>query len=188
MLADRLEEGSGCGDGILFRAAAKGLGDKPCQVAFEQGAVDTVAEGVGLGADSVRNVENRVRPAMSDCTVAGLRPELSRSRAQRLARVLSHGWAIRSNRRWVRACGVCRASGQAGQPMQAPDVAGILDLPPDAFVQGFDDIVGEDQKPLVVALFRSGKLTPLLCGAGRAARSPRRRWPCGSPTSRPAPR
>ena len=49
--------------------------------------------------------------------------------------------------------------------MQAPDVAGILDLPPGAFVQGFNDVVGEGQKPLVVALFRSGKLTPLLCGA-----------------------
>jgi hypothetical protein len=29
----------------------------------------------------------------------------------------------------------------------------------------FDDVVGEGQKPLVVALFRSGKLTPLLRGA-----------------------
>ena len=54
---------------------------------------------------------------------------------------------------------------QTGQAMQAPDVAGILDLPPGAFVQGFDDVVGEEQKPLVVALFRSGELTPLLCGA-----------------------
>ena len=47
VLADRLEEGSWRGDGVLFRAVAEGLGDKPGQVAFEQGAVDT-GEGVDL--------------------------------------------------------------------------------------------------------------------------------------------
>ena len=47
VLADRLEEDSGRGDGILLRAAADGLGGKPCQVAFEQGAVN-IAERVGL--------------------------------------------------------------------------------------------------------------------------------------------
>ena len=57
------------------------------------------------GAASVRKVLNRVRPWTSLCTVAGLNPELSRSRAQRLASVLSHGWAIRSKRRFMRACG-----------------------------------------------------------------------------------
>jgi len=31
--------------------------------------------------------------------------------------------------------------------MQAPDIAAIFDLPPGAFVQDFDDVVSEDQKP-----------------------------------------
>ena len=132
---------------------------------------------------------NRVRPAMSDCAVAGLRPELSRSRAQRLASARSHGWAIRSKRRWMRALRALAGHRcQTGQPVQAPDVAGILDLPPGAFVQGFHDVVGEDQEPLVVALFRSGKLTPLLRGAVEQRGHPGVGGRCGSPTSRPAPR
>ena len=48
VLADRLEEHSRRGEGVLLRVAAEGLGDKPGQVAFEQGTVDT-GEGVDLG-------------------------------------------------------------------------------------------------------------------------------------------
>src|SRR5687767_1416540 len=47
VLAYRLEEAPGRGDGVLLRAAADGLGDNPRQVAFEQGTI-AAAEGVDL--------------------------------------------------------------------------------------------------------------------------------------------
>jgi hypothetical protein len=56
------------------------------------------------------------------------------------------------------------ASGQAGQPMQAPDLTGILHVPADAVTQGFNAVAREDQKPLVGPLFRACPLTPLLGG------------------------
>jgi len=56
------------------------------------------------------------------------------------------------------------AEGQAGQQMQAPDIAGILHVPAGAVAQGFDGVVGEDQEPLVGALFRARQVTPLLSG------------------------
>ena len=48
--------------------------------------------------------------------------------------------------------------------MQAPDIAGILDVPALAVAQGFDGVLREDQEPLVSALFRTRQLTPLLSG------------------------
>ena len=54
MLADRLEEGSRRGDGVLFRAVAERLGGQPGQVAFQQRPVDP-GQGVdvrgGLGQE-----------------------------------------------------------------------------------------------------------------------------------------
>ena len=127
----------------LLDAVSAGLGHQPGEVAFQQRPVD-VGERVDAGA-VVRNSLNRVRASTPARAAPMLSPDVSRSRVHRLARSRSQGWAMRSNRSRAGRHGLAGRR-RPGQPVQPPDVAGILDLPAGAVAQGLDHVAGVEQE------------------------------------------
>ena len=136
-------------------------GGQPGQVAFQQRPVDPgqgVHLGDGLGQEHAEAGQRRdVVDDGADRQPAG-QPQPGPA----LDQGAQPGLGDPVEPQPVARVRLARVGGQAGQPFEPPDVAGVLHLPAGAVVQRLHDVAGEREERRVAACLRPGPVGPLL--------------------------